>query len=100
MFGRSLVGGLIVFGMASTSALAQNSLGELLDGGAKKLTKEALQSALSGAQVSGKSVTGASTEYSYKADGSFSGDFGPQVATSLSLLALALNYRFLPIYER
>jgi hypothetical protein len=34
------------------------------------------------------------------ADGSFTGDFGPQVATSLSLLALALNYRFLPIYER
>ncbi len=35
-----------------------------------------------------------------KPDGSFSGDFGPQVSTSLSLLALALNYRFLPIYER
>jgi hypothetical protein len=33
-------------------------------------------------------------------DGSFNGDFGPQVATPLSLLALALNYRFLPIYER
>jgi hypothetical protein len=33
-------------------------------------------------------------------DGSFTGDFGPNVATSLSLLALALNYRFLPIYER
>jgi hypothetical protein len=35
-----------------------------------------------------------------QADGSFTGDFGPPVATSLSLLALALNYRFLPIYER
>ncbi|MEX2168379.1 MAG: prenyltransferase/squalene oxidase repeat-containing protein [Pirellulales bacterium] len=33
-------------------------------------------------------------------DGSFKGDFGPTVATSMSLLALALNYRFLPIYER
>jgi hypothetical protein len=33
-------------------------------------------------------------------DGSFQGDFGPQVATPMSLLALALNYRFLPIYER
>src|SRR3954471_1418160 len=33
-------------------------------------------------------------------DGSFKGDFGPQVATPLSLLALALNYKFLPIYER
>ena len=33
-------------------------------------------------------------------DGSFRGDFGQDVSTSLSLLALALNYRFLPIYER
>jgi hypothetical protein len=33
-------------------------------------------------------------------DGSFAGDVGPEVSTSLSLLALALNYRFLPIYER
>jgi hypothetical protein len=33
-------------------------------------------------------------------DGSFQGQFGPTLSTSLSLLALALNYRFLPIYER
>lgn len=34
------------------------------------------------------------------ADGSFSGQFGKATSTSLNLLALALNYRFLPIYER
>ncbi len=34
------------------------------------------------------------------ADGSFQSQFGPIVGTSLNLLALALNYRFLPIYER
>jgi hypothetical protein len=34
------------------------------------------------------------------ADGSFSSQFGPTIGTSFSLLALALNYRFLPIYER
>ena len=34
------------------------------------------------------------------ADGSFEGSFGKPVGTSMSLLALALNYRFLPIYER
>jgi hypothetical protein len=34
------------------------------------------------------------------ADGSIKGQFGTTVGTSLSLLALALNYRFLPIYER
>jgi hypothetical protein len=35
-----------------------------------------------------------------KPDGSFRGQFGPTLSTSFSLLALALNYRFLPIYER
>jgi hypothetical protein len=33
-------------------------------------------------------------------DGSFRGQFGQSLGTSMSLLALALNYRFLPIYER
>ncbi len=33
-------------------------------------------------------------------DGSFEGRFAPTISTSLSLLSLALNYRFLPIYER
>lgn len=33
-------------------------------------------------------------------DGSFPGQFGASVGTSMSLLALALNYRLLPIYER
>jgi hypothetical protein len=37
---------------------------------------------------------------SQKPDGSFAGDLGPPVSTSLSLLALAVNFRFLPIYER
>jgi len=33
-------------------------------------------------------------------DGSIKGQFGALTSTTLSLLALALNYRFLPIYER
>jgi hypothetical protein len=33
-------------------------------------------------------------------DGSIPGQFGGATGTSLSLLALAVNYRFLPIYER
>lgn len=33
-------------------------------------------------------------------DGSFPGQYGVEVETSLSLLAMALNFRFLPIYER
>lgn len=37
---------------------------------------------------------------SQQADGSCPGQHGASVSTSLSLLSLALNYRFLPIYER
>lgn len=33
-------------------------------------------------------------------DGSWNGQFGPVFTTSASLLSLALNYRYLPIYER
>ena len=33
-------------------------------------------------------------------DGSIRGRFNPPISTSLSLLSLAVNYRFLPIYER
>jgi hypothetical protein len=33
-------------------------------------------------------------------DGSIDGQFGQNTSTSLSLLALAVNFRFLPIYER
>jgi hypothetical protein len=35
-----------------------------------------------------------------QADGSIQGDFGKSIGTAMSLLSLALNYRFLPIYER
>ena len=37
---------------------------------------------------------------SQAADGSIRGQFGTTISTSLSLLSLALNFRFLPIYER
>lgn len=41
-----------------------------------------------------------SLKESQQPDGSIPGQFGPELGTSMSLLALALNYRFLPIYER
>ncbi len=37
---------------------------------------------------------------SQREDGSFLGNHGVAYSTSMSLLALALNYRLLPIYER
>ncbi len=33
-------------------------------------------------------------------DGHWDGQFGPAYSTSMALLSMALNYRFLPIYER
>jgi hypothetical protein len=33
-------------------------------------------------------------------DGSWEGGMGPSMSTTLGLLSLALNYRYLPIYER
>ncbi len=35
-----------------------------------------------------------------QADGSFSSSYGPAYGTGMSVLALALNYRLLPVYER
>ena len=37
---------------------------------------------------------------SQEADGSWGGQFGPAFSTAASLLSMALNYRYLPIYER
>ena len=33
-------------------------------------------------------------------DGSWNSNFGPTFATASSLLSMALNYRYLPIYEK
>jgi len=35
-----------------------------------------------------------------RSDGHFDGNYGATVATSMNLLSIALNFRFLPIYER
>jgi len=42
----------------------------------------------------------AELKQSQNPDGSWSGQFGTTFSTSAALLSLALNYRFLPIYER
>ena len=41
-----------------------------------------------------------SLKQSQNGDGSWDGQFGSTFSTSAALLSLALNYRFLPIYER
>ena len=37
---------------------------------------------------------------SQDSDGSFNGQFGKSTSTAMNLLAIALNFRFLPVYER
>jgi hypothetical protein len=71
---HAIIGCMMLLGLWSTSAVAQSTLGELLDAGGKKLSKEEVRTVLSGARVTGPSTTGAATEYTYKADGSFSGN--------------------------
>jgi hypothetical protein len=59
----------------SASALAQSNLGELIDMGGKKLSKEEVVAALGGANVSGEARDGAPFQADYKADGTYAGSF-------------------------
>jgi hypothetical protein len=65
----------VLIGLGSASALAQNNLGELIDMGGKKLSKEESVAALSGANVSGQARDGALFQSDYKADGTYAGAF-------------------------
>jgi hypothetical protein len=71
---HAIIGCAMLLGLWSTSAVAQSTLGELLDAGGKKLSKEEVQKILSGAYVVGPSTSGATTEYDYKVNGSYSGN--------------------------
>ena len=56
-----------------TTAVAQNTLGEVLDAGGKKLTKKEILAVVAGASVSGPTQAGGSMQAEYKSDGTFSG---------------------------
>ena len=58
---------------SSTTALAQTTLGEVLDAGGKKLTKEEILAAVAGANISGPTQGGGTMQADYKSDGTFSG---------------------------
>ena len=68
-----LVGGMIVVGLVSVPALAQNTVGDLLAGGGKQLTKDEVLAALRGTSVSGPTPTGGETLTEWKENGSVSG---------------------------
>ncbi len=50
--------------------------------------------------TSGTSCSSRKLKQAQQRDGSIEGQFGVSTSTSLSLLAVAVNFRFLPIYER
>lgn len=61
--------------ISAMSASAQSTVGELLDGGAKKMTKEQLVAYIAGTKLTGPSRSGeVMLNIDLKADGSFSGN--------------------------
>lgn len=68
-----LVIGLLVGGLVSSAALAQNTIAELLAAGGKQLTKDELKATLSGASVGGPTAAGGEWQTEWKADGGISG---------------------------
>jgi hypothetical protein len=73
MNNRLVVSCVVFVVTSSTTALAQNTLGEVLDAGGKKLTKEEIVAAVAGANISGPTQAGGSMQADYKSDGTFSG---------------------------
>lgn len=62
-------------GLGSGMASAQSTLGDLLDAGAVKLSKQEVLATLSGANISGPRQGGGTTQADYKADGTYSGAY-------------------------
>ena len=75
MIFRVLAAAVSFMALASAPALAQTNLGELLDAGGKKLSKQEVEAALSGAALSGDMPSGATFQTDYKSDGTYSGAF-------------------------
>lgn len=74
MKNRAFVAGVVLAGLTSTTALAQNTVGEVLDAGGKKLSKVELVPLLVGSNVSGPTQGGGEMQVDYKADGTLGGN--------------------------
>jgi hypothetical protein len=72
---QKLVCGVLIAGFGSGVALAQSTLGELLDAGGVKLSKQQVLEAVTGATVSGPTLNGGTMDIGYKADGTYSGSY-------------------------
>ena len=74
MKNRVFVAGVVLVGLTSTTALAQNTVGEVLDAGGKKLSKAELVPVLVGGNISGPTQGGRQMQVDYKADGTLAGN--------------------------
>jgi len=72
---RKLILGAAIAALGCGAAMAQSTLGELLDAKAEKLSKEEVQTTIIGATVSGPIQGGLITEVQYKTDGTYSGTY-------------------------
>jgi hypothetical protein len=72
---RKLILGAAIAALGSSAAMAQSTLGDLLDAKAEKLSKEEVQATIVGATVSGPIPGGMNTEAEYKADGTYTGTY-------------------------
>ena len=69
----AILGGTIAIMLLCAGAAAQNTLGEVLDAGGKRMTKEEIQQTFSGARTIGKTAAGVNGEFEFKADGTYHG---------------------------
>jgi len=66
---------LAAAGFCGNVAMAQGTLGELLDAGAVQLTKQQVTETVTGATLSGPRAQAGSIENTFKADGTYSGSY-------------------------
>lgn len=70
---QALLVGITIVALSGGTALAQNTLGDVLDAGGKQLTKGEVLTTLGGATVSGPTPDGGMVDVNFKADGTLSG---------------------------
>jgi hypothetical protein len=72
---RNLIVGAAIAAIGCGAAMAQSTLGELLDAKAEKLSKDEVQATIVGATVSGPIPGGMNIDVVYKADGAYAGSY-------------------------
>jgi len=72
---RNLILGATMAALGSGAAMAQSTLGDLIDAKADRLSKEEVQATVVGATLSGPNPGGINIEAEYKADGSYAGTY-------------------------